>query len=236
VKIPYDVHIHSVLSPCADRENTINNIVNMAYIKGLKIISITDHNACFNQRVAKKIAENLKITYIPGIEVQTKEEVHLLCYFRDVLSAEKFGLEIYNSLPNSKIDEELFGEQWICDENDKIIKKEERFLLNSSSFSIEDIYKMMIKYNGVLVPAHIDKNRYSIISQMGFIPLNWDIKTVEISKLNDESYIKKIPFSKKYRILRNSDAHRLSDINEPNYNIELDEKKIDAFIDKIREW
>ena len=90
----YDLHIHSCLSPCGDDEMTPNNIVNMAFIKGLDIIAITDHNACSHVRIAPEIAEALGILFVPGMEVQTREEVHILCYFRQVDAIEAFDREL----------------------------------------------------------------------------------------------------------------------------------------------
>ena len=98
MKFYYDLHIHSSLSPCADDDMTPNNIVNMALIKGLDVISLTDHNSTKNVEAVHELCQHKGIKFIPGIEVQTKEEVHVLCYFFDILDCLKFGEMIYNSL------------------------------------------------------------------------------------------------------------------------------------------
>lgn len=233
IEICYDLHIHSVLSPCADRENTLHNIINMAYIKNLSAISVTDHNACFNQKVAAFLANQRGILYVPGIEVQTVEEVHLLCYFRKVAQAEAFGELIYASLPQQEIKAEIFGEQWVLSEEDEIRRKESKNLLNSSAFTIDEIYDMVRAQRGALVPAHIDKPHNSIISQMGFIPMNWHLEAVEISQRTKDEMLETLSFAKDYLILRNSDAHMLNQINEPHFVLQIERFDVDGIVDAL---
>ena len=53
----YDLHIHSCLSPCADDSMTPHNICNMAKIKGLDLIAVTDHNSMRPHPVWRRDAE-----------------------------------------------------------------------------------------------------------------------------------------------------------------------------------
>ena len=222
MKLSMDLHIHSALSPCASDDMTPNNIVNMAHIKGLDIIAITDHNSMENVETVIKLGEKRKILVLPGIEVTSKEEVHLLCYFEDVRKGLEFGEIIYKSLPNIPSNEKIFGHQLIFDINDQVIGKADKLLLGSSSYSIEEISLLTKEFYGVMVPAHIDRQAFSLLSVLGFIPENLDINTVEISSYCEKCFIEQYPYLKKYNIITNSDAHDLYVISEPIYFADVD--------------
>ncbi len=210
MKFYYDFHIHSDLSPCGNKEMTPNNIVNMSLIKGLNFISLADHNTAKNLPAITEVGERVGVKIIPGIEVTTKEEVHVLCYFRDLKDAVTFGDLIYDSLPPIKNIPEIFGQQNIYNSKDEIIGTLEKLLINACPYSIEDIFDMVKDYQGVMVPAHINKLSNSILSILGFMPENLKIGLVEVyQKLPVDKNI-----FKNYKVLYNSDAHQLTDISE----------------------
>lgn len=217
MKFYYDLHIHSDLSPCGNHDMTPNNIINMACIKGLNIISVTDHNTTRNVKAIMQVGENLGIEVIPGIEVTTREEVHVLCYFKNYNDAQNFGNKIYDSLPDIKNNELIFGEQNIYNAADEIVDKLNKLLISASKYTLDEIYYLAKEHNGIIVPAHINKKSNSILGILGFIPFNLKIDFVEIFKgsLIDKKIIKK------YYILKNSDAHQLVDISESINSIEL---------------
>lgn len=223
----YDLHIHSCLSPCGDDEMTPNNIVNMAYIKGLDIIAITDHNACNHVRVASEIANALGIILVPGMEVQTKEEVHILCYFPTVDEIERFDAELMafkSPLPNNA---KVFGKQSILNIEDEVVSEYPNALILSIDLSIDDLKTLVSKYNGAIVPAHVNKSANSMIVNLGFIPKDLNVHCIEVHKKSpvNERVIQE------YQVIYNSDAHYLIDIQEPIYQIELKEKSCQAVID-----
>ncbi len=227
MKIYYDLHIHSDLSPCAHSHMTPNNIVNMSCIKGLNIISVTDHNSAKNLPAVMKVSEN-KIKTIPGIEVTTREEVHVLCYFKNLYEASEFGDIIYESLPDIKNNPSLFGSQNIYNEEDEITGNLEKLLLSASDFSIKELGVATKEFHGVMVPAHINKKTNSILEILGFIPDNLKVDFVEIfNKLQIDDKL-----LKKYKILINSDAHILTDISEPVNYIEL--SSVDEVFDYLQ--
>lgn len=210
MKFYYDLHIHSDLSPCSLSDMTPNNIINMSLIKGLNIISVTDHNSSGNLPAVMELGYEAGIKVIPGLEVTTKEEVHVLCYFKELSNAMEFGSIIYDSLPYIKNDTEIFGEQNIYNSKDEITGNLEKLLINASKYTIEDIYSIVNKYNGIMIPAHINKMTNSILGVLGFMPINLKIDFVEVySKIpiNDK-------ITEKYNVLYNSDAHQLIDISE----------------------
>lgn len=210
MKFYYDLHIHSDLSPCGSNDMTPNNIINMSLIKGLNIISVTDHNTTCNLPAVIKAGKEADLKIIPGIEVNTKEEVHVLCYFKSLDNAMKFGNIIYDSLPEVKNNADIFGEQNIYNYKDEIKGSLEKLLINASSYTIEDIYSLAKEYKGLMIPAHINKMSNSILGVLGFMPFNLKIDFIEVySKMPISNKI-----TEKYKVLYNSDAHQLIDISE----------------------
>lgn len=210
MKFFYDMHIHSDLSPCGDADMTPNNIVNMANIKNLDIISVTDHNTTENLPAVCDLCKDAHMVFIPGIEVTTKEEVHVLCYFKELEGALEFGKIIYDSLPNIKNIPSIFGNQNIYNKSDEVISILDKLLINASSYTLKDICSMVVKYHGIAVPAHINKKSCSIIGVLGFIPTDLNLTFVEVhpcSTVGPE-------IIKDLNVLRNSDAHCLTDISE----------------------
>lgn len=213
----YDLHIHSALSPCGDEDMTPNNIVNMALINELDIISVSDHNTCQNVSAVAEVAKKAGIIFLPGVEVETMEEVHVLCLFPDVKSAETFEKDVlFKALPNIPNDERIFGKQVIMNANDEQVGADERYLINATSIDIDRIREMVDKYDGVAIPAHIDKQTKSIISMLGMVDKSMGFNTFELSKNAPENYAD-TEFSLKgmgYNYIHDSDAHYLTDIFE----------------------
>lgn len=233
MRIAVDLHIHSVLSPCGDDEMTPNNIVNMAYIKGLDAIAVTDHNSCENVRAVMTLGLEKEIIVIPGMEVQSREEVHLLCYFADLDRAVDFQQVVYKNLDGIN-NPDFFGRQMIMDENDRLTAESEKLLIGSTNLSVEQIISQVKEREGRVVPAHVDRRSYSIISNLGFIPPGLDIKTIEVSKGGDvERLLREYGFLKKYSIIRSSDAHRLEDIQEREFYLDADRMDISGIVNSL---
>lgn len=207
MKIFVDLHIHTALSPCADNDMTPNNIVNMAKIKGLDAIAITDHNSCENVRACIEVGKAIDVIVIPGMELQTKEEIHLICLFKDLNSAQEFQKYVYKRLPSIENVVELFGQQLLFDSNDNIIGYKRELLLSSADISLDDAVSNVKKLNGVCIPAHVDREAYSIINNLGFIPDYLNLRTIEVSKKYNGKY-------GGFRTITSSDAHYLIDILE----------------------
>jgi len=235
MKCYYDFHIHTALSPCSDNDMTPNNIVNMAHLKGLNAIAITDHNTTKNVHSTMKIGEKFGITVIAGMEIETKEEVHVLSLFPTIELAERAEKIIKTHLPQMKNNEIIFGEQRIMDENDDVIGKEEQMLITATSLTIDDVFLLVRNCGGVAIPAHIDRHSYSILSNLGFIPDELNISTVEISKKTEdvEEYLKNLSLTNKYFVIRNSDAHYLDDISEKINYIEINDNSIWEILQKF---
>ncbi len=224
----YDLHIHSCLSPCGDNEMTPNNIIGMAGILELDIIAVSDHNSALNLPAISKLGEENGILVVPAIEITTSEEVHVLSLFPDTDSALKMGEELYELLPDIENDVEIFGEQLIMDENDEVIGTRKKLLSNAVNFSIDDVFEKVRAYGGVPIPAHIDKSSYSLLSNLGFVPPELTLTSIEIKnpphKLGEE-----------YRFITDSDAHSLEVMSQHDCRkINLPEKTISAVLDFLR--
>lgn len=220
----YDLHIHSCLSPCGDELMTPPNIVNMAFVKGLDIIAITDHNSARNARAVMKAAEKLPLTVIAGIEITTAEEIHVVALFPDAESAEKAGEELEKHLPAIKNRPEFFGEQIIMDENENVIGEFSLLLSNATDISIDTIQQFVKSFGGVCFPAHIDRTSNSVLSVFGFMPENPSFNILEVH--NPEQFFQGEEnryYKENYRIITSSDAHQLSDISEREHFVEIED-------------
>ena len=231
MKAYYDLHIHSALSPCGDNDMTPNNIVNMSMIKGLDVIALTDHNSCANVRAAMAAAEG-KLLVIPGMEIETSEEVHVVALFPDADAAEEMERILKASAPQIKNRPEIFGNQYIMDKNDEIVGEEERMLVTASGMDIFSVVDSVSKLGGAAYPAHIDRSSYSILSNLGFIPPELKIGTVEITEKSRNKM--EVDYNKLYNIVTSSDAHYLWDIAEKGRYLELDELSAAGIIERLK--
>ena len=236
MKCAVDLHIHSALSPCSNKEMTPNNIVNMSLLKNLDIIALTDHNTAANTIAVCKCAEGRKLLVVPGMEVETSEEVHLICLFPDIQAALKIQEKVYASLPQIDNREDIFGSQYIMDEEDKITENLKRMLITATSLTIQDVFSLVTGVGGVVVPAHVDRSSYSIISNLGLIPEDLKINYVEISNNCDaRAFLKNKRHLGKYRLIKSSDAHSLGEILERESFLELEELSVKCLLAKLKE-
>lgn len=217
IDLTYDLHIHSCLSPCGDNDMTPNNIVNMAALLGLDVIAVSDHNACKNLPAVFKAAEETELIVLPAIEVCTDEEVHMLCLFEQLEQVLAFGEELYTHLPSIINDPAAFGDQLIMDSEDNVIGREERLLINAVDIGIDKLLRILKPYEGLAIPAHVDKAANSIIASLGYIPPDYGFSCIEIK--NPESVV---DFAGKR--ITNSDAHYLEHISEPIRTIPVTER------------
>ena len=223
----YDFHIHSALSPCGDKDMTPNNIVNMAAISGLDTIAVSDHNTVGNVRAAIEAGKTCGVNVIPGMEVETSEEVHILTLYPSIEIAEDVAKEVYRKLPDIKNRADIFGEQIYMDKEDNITGYEEKLLISPTTLALEDLFDLVKSAGGLFIPAHVDRHSYSVLTNLGFIPDDLDIKHIELSKSTTdvEAYLNARSDLKKYNIFRNSDAHYLGDISIKEAFLDIDDIK-----------
>lgn len=216
----YDLHMHSCLSPCAEDAMTPNNICNMAFIKGLDLIAVTDHNSTKNLPAIAEVAASIGLKMLYGAELETSEEVHVLGLFSRLEKALKFQEWIDSKMPSVKNDEEYFGHQWIMNSRDEKTGDEERLLLVSLSATLEETAAAIHEYGGRVILAHVLDRANSVTHQLGFIPMDLPYDGLEVK--NEEQRLRVIETNPwvtedSTNWFIDSDAHYLTDISEPDH-------------------
>ena len=204
-KVRADLHLHTCLSPCADNQMQTAAIIEQAKKVGLDMIGICDHNSAENVGAMMKAGVQKGLAVIPGVEVTSREEVHILGLFnteQDLMCLQDI---IYENLPGQN-DEEAFGPQLVLDENGNVAGKNPRLLIGATILTLEQIVDAIHKFAGLAIASHIDRQRFSLIGQLGYIPSGLKLDAVEVSS----------PLSLKqeydYPVVISSDAHFLEDI------------------------
>lgn len=205
-----DLHIHSCLSPCADEDMTPANICGMAFLKGLDVISVTDHNSALNLPYVKEAADAYGLVLLPGLEITTREEVHLLGYFPTVDQAVEAGAFFSSHLPSVSNVPELFGSQRIVDTADRLVGIEDRLLIGATDLSLLQCAQQIRAWGGIAVPAHINRGSNGLLINLGFMPQEPAFPVVETSlalPLEEGAAAGRVQ-------LHSSDAHQLGGMLE----------------------
>ena len=226
MKLTYDLHIHSALSPCADNNMTPANIVGFAKLKGIDAIAIADHNAIANVKVAMEVGRAFDVVVVPAMELQTAEDIHILCLFENLENLQSF----YNDLSFANITNraEIFGEQLILDEDDNVVDTEQRMLLVASKVSVDQVQAMVAKHNGVAVAAHIDREENGMVAILGTVLDDFDV--VELSPSANVSQ----NLCEGKKVLNNSDAHTLEDIGKALGQMEVAQRSARGILEVLR--
>ncbi len=202
-------------------------VMKKAAEKGIKMLAICDHNSCDNVASFMAAGERHSISVLPGIEICTKEEAHILGLFGNLESALKLQKMVYEKLEGFN-DAETFGLQVLVDEEGEYIGINEKLLIGSIDLSIERVVEVIHSMSGIAVASHIDREAFSIVGQLGFIPEHLKLDAVELSKhVRRDEYKKWQEEYRRFPILSSSDAHFLEEIGqgftkfrieEPNFN------------------
>ncbi|MBK7713228.1 MAG: PHP domain-containing protein [Bacteroidales bacterium] len=218
-----DLHIHTTLSPCGDLEMHPVNIISEAEKKGLDIIGITDHNTTRHCKLISQLAAKKDIFVLQGAEVTTKEEVHCLVFFEKTDALKTFQDYLDTNLPDILNVPEIFGDQVQVDENEMIIFEEPRLLVNALCKSLEEVEKFVHSLNGLFIPAHIDRLKNSIYSQLGFLPDDLAADALEISRNSSpEKFGAAHPEINRFPLITSSDAHYPENIGMASTNFYIE--------------
>ncbi len=245
-KFRADLHVHTVLSPCAEVEMIPPLIVQAALELHIDIIAITDHNASANVSAVQKAAQGTTLKVLPGMEIQTHEDVHLLCLFENLTELESWQAEVNESLPDTLNHAEFFGEQFVVDEQGEYIRTEPRMLLTSTRFSIDDVFERVNALGGLVIPAHMERTTYGLFPTLGLLSDQWPILGFEISRhTTPEQARMNFPSIGSYPLIQNGDVHRLNEfigstifvLEEPTineiYKALKGEDQREVFIEKL---
>ena len=220
-----DLHIHTCLSPCAQDEMLPSDIIEAAKNRGLDAVGICDHNSAENVFAVRKAGASRGVRVLGGMEICSSEEVHILAFFGDDNALLEMQNIVYENLPG-KNDEKYFGPQLLTDEEDRITGSMDKLLIGSTTLTIEQIVQQVHRLGGRTIAAHIDRDSFSIIAQLGFIPEQLSLDALELSWRCGQDEMGNY---KGYGLplVRSSDAHFLSDIgraaatfkiNEPSFS------------------
>lgn len=227
---PYkgDLHNHTVLSPCGDIEMTPSFYVEAAVTAGYSIIGVSDHNSTRQCAEICELARDAGLFILTGAEVCTKEEVHCLAFVNGEESLRALQEYLTKYLPPIVNDPEKFGYQLWVDKNEQILGEEEYLLISAIEQSIDQVEAFVHSLGGIFIPAHIDKNKNSILSQLGFIPFDLKVDSLEVSKRCElEPFISQNKYLKGYNYIRSSDAHYREDFARTACNFYLEQLTFD---------
>lgn len=219
-----DLHVHTVLSPCADDLMLPRGIVAAALRRELSLLGITDHNSAENVAAVMAAARGTELRVLPGMEVTTREEVHVLTLFADVAAALRWQEIVYRHLPRLPNNERAFGIQLVVDEADEIVRVNERLLLTAVDLDLSWVVAEATRLGGLAIPAHVDRPAFGLIRQLGFVPPDLDVPALEVSgRANPERPAAIHPSLVGRRLVQSSDAHYLGQIGTARTMLWLEE-------------
>jgi len=222
-KVRADLHMHTCLSPCADALMQATAIVRQAKKMGLDMIGISDHNSAENVAAVVKAGAREGLPVVAGMEITSSEEVHILGLFNTELDLMDMQDLIYQNLPGENY-EQAYGPQTVIDEWDNVLGTNSKLLLGATTLTVERVVEAIHQRSGVAIASHVDRERFSLIGQLGFIPKGLNLDAVEVSRpssLNQEY---------DYPVVTFSDAHFLEDIGNSCTEFMIE----DASVDEIR--
>jgi hypothetical protein len=230
ISVRADLHIHTGLSPCASEEMTPPAIVSEAIRKGLGMIAICDHNTAGNveavvaaaRGAAGKAPSMAELCVVPGIEITTSEEVHVLGLFPDVPSARNAAGEVLDTLPLHDSTQAPEG-QFLLDAEGLVVGRERRMLFSASGFSLADTVALVRRHGGLAVASHVDRPSFSVISQLGVFPEDVRFDALEISAAGRARGRQRDFISMGVPLVSSSDGHYLDDIGSGYTTLEAAE-------------
>jgi PHP family Zn ribbon phosphoesterase len=208
-----DLHVHTCLSPCADLTMSPKRIVERAREVKVDIIGICDHNSAENVRAARNAGSARGVKVLAGMEVNTAEEVHVICLFDEAEAVLQLQDMVYESLTPGENREEIFGEQIVANEFDEVEGFNKRLLIGATAVTLKNLVGEVHRLGGVAIASHIDREVNSLIGQLGYIPEDLELDALEISaRISRARAVEKFPGIEKFPIISSSDAHFLEDI------------------------
>lgn len=234
MKAAFDLHLHSCLSPCGDSAMTPATVAGMCRLAGLDVAALTDHNSTGNCGAFCEAARRYGLLGIPGMELCTAEEVHVVCLLPDLNAADAFGAEVYRRLPDCDNDRSIFGPQIYMDEEDRVLGEELRMLAGASTIGIYEVPEMMKKFGGVAYPAHVDRPSFSLLSNLGLWDPDLRFPLAELSRHCPEHFVENRPDLAGVPTIVASDAHYIEQIADAGQWMELPCLTIEAVLRWLR--
>lgn len=230
-----DLHIHTVVSPCAQVEMIPPLIVAAAQAAGLDIIAVADHNCCENAEAVMKAAEGSALRVLPGLEVQSVEGVHLLCLFDDIEPALAMQEAVYAALPDVPGAGKFAEEQFVVDAEGEFVRFCEKPVSLPARMEIEEVFRKAVGLGGICIPSHIDRSGTGICGVLGMMPEEPRFEAVEVSaNLAPDVARAKYPSIGGLPVIQSSDAHWLDAIGEKRTVFHLERRSLAELAKALR--
>ncbi len=237
MKIYYDMHIHSCLSPCADNDMLPCDIAGMGALNGLSLMALTDHNSCKNCPAFFEACKAYNIIAVAGMELTTAEDIHVICLFRQLYDAMRFSDFIFDKILNIQNKPEIFGDQIVTDRDGNETDRVMKLLISATDISIDEVPEIVKEYGGICYPAHVDRESNGVIAVLGDVPKEADFTCFELNDSDNlTQYLNDYPSLRKMSCISSSDAHSLIKINTALNFIEIDDLNDDLVLDKLFEY
>ncbi|MDP2887229.1 MAG: PHP domain-containing protein [Ignavibacteria bacterium] len=229
-----DLHIHTCLSPCGDLQMSPQKITAQVLRQNIDVIAICDHNSAENVPAVIKAAEGTNVVVLPGMEVCSNEEIHVLAIFENVDTVFEMQSLVYSHLPG-KNNPDVFGLQVVANDSDEVVAFQDRLLIGALDMSVDKIVKEIHRLGGAAIASHIDRESYSVISQLGFIPDTLKFDAVELSShiQSAEAQVRFASYAD-CTFVRNSDAHFLRDVGKNTSGYMLENPSFSEIIKALR--
>lgn len=222
-----DLHIHSVLSPCASDEMLPAPLLGKARELGLDAVAIADHNTGENVRVFMDKGRELGVKVFPAMELQTAEDIHLICLFENPAELLQFQELVYAKLPCLKNNRISLGEQWLLNEEGLKCGELDRLLLVGTSLTVEEGAENVHKLGGLCLAAHLDRQAFSLWGHLADLPEELDLDGAELTPhLRRDPQLLEAIKQRGFSYVVSSDAHYLSDLRPPQCFARLQELTI----------
>lgn len=230
----FDLHIHSCLTPYGGDAMTPKNIAEMCSHAGYDIVALTDYNTCGNSAAFQKAAEAVGLLAVPGMELCLREDAHVICLFPDLEQALAFSELVRSKLPELENSPQVFGNQTLMDEDDQVLGEETAFLVGSADIGAYEVAALVEQYGGVVYPAHMDSDAYSLLGMLGLWDPDMGFKLGEVSLDCPDSFFDRKDLAG-LRFIRGCNAHTIDVIPNQSQVMDLPERTAQAVIDWLKQ-
>jgi len=230
----FDLHFHSCLTPYGDEHMTPQLIATECSLEGYDIVALTDYNTCGNCAAFLAAAEAKGLLAIPGMELCLREDAHVICLFPSLERALSFEKLVRSKLPDIENNPDVFGHQTLVDEFDQVIGEDSAFLVGSCDIGAYEIVDLVEQYGGVVYPAHLDLNAYSVLSNLGLWDPAMKFHLVEVTANCPDNFFDAVPFLSDVRHITGCNAHSVEEISPVHQVMDLPERTVQAVFDWLK--
>lgn len=222
-----DLHIHSCLSPCAELDMSPKTIVEKSLERGVEMIALCDHNSAENCGAVMRAGAKQGLRVFPGMEISSREEVHTLAIFETEVQALAMQEIVYRHLRGTNRPE-IFGDQVVANEFDEVEGFNDRRLIGAAEIALSEVVREVHRLGGLSIASHVNREAFSLIGQLGFVPPGLDLDGLEISPhLKRERVSTECPAAEGFPIVTFSDAHRPEEIGSTWTSFYLDAPSVE---------